>query len=244
MILNIRGTNASGKTTIVKRLITELNGQPIMGEEFGKERIMGYELDGGVRVVGRYNVGCGGCDTFHTKTIDGVKVKGVDTIEKLVQEWAGTGHHVVFEGLIVTSVFTRWVGLSQRTGGMVWAFLDTPLEECRRRVSERNGGKVLKGTNGVGVDHVKRIFDENLRNYVKAQAAGETALWLDHRYAYPQVREMLRTGKLPESMSPPVPLPDLTPKNKRTRRYANGIELDEKPTSPRTETHPLKMPSF
>jgi len=48
---------------------------------------------------------------------------------------------ILFEGIITSSVFNSWLEWSRNQGGMVWTFLDTPLDVCLERVRIRNGGK-------------------------------------------------------------------------------------------------------
>ncbi len=51
---------------------------------------------------------------------------------------------VVFEGIIVSTIFLPWLEWERKNGGMIWAFLDTPLDVCLRRIQERNGGEPIK----------------------------------------------------------------------------------------------------
>ena len=51
---------------------------------------------------------------------------------------------VVFEGIIVSTIFLPWLEWEKANGGMWWAFLDTPLEVCLARIQQRNGGVAVK----------------------------------------------------------------------------------------------------
>jgi hypothetical protein len=75
---------------------------------------------------------CGGCD----------RLIPFNLILVLLQEYAARGH-VVFEGVIVGSIYGR-VGRLLETWGKesVLLFLDTPLEECIRRVQLRRDDRI------------------------------------------------------------------------------------------------------
>jgi hypothetical protein len=67
-----------------------------------------------------------------------------DDIEALVREYLKYGH-VIFEGLTISSTLTRWKNISKENPGQfIWAFMNTPEEECHRRILARNGGKEPK----------------------------------------------------------------------------------------------------
>lgn len=144
IVINLRGPGGSGKTSTIREFADIHGGWfPIYsGERQGKTRvlpprILGYETADGIRVVGSYEVNCGGCDT----------IKEQQTIEDLVEAWADEGHDVVFEGLLVSSVFGRWQGFCHRLEAKghtyVWAFINTPFDTCVERILHRNGGKPI-----------------------------------------------------------------------------------------------------
>lgn len=130
MIISIRGTHGSGKSTTVKELIAMGNGQPIMGRLRNKPEAYRLILEGipdPVFALGPYTLACGGCDA----------VQPYDIILDLIRDYATQGH-VVFEGALVSSSFGR-IGalLEQRGQEAVFAFLTTPPEECLRRIVQR-----------------------------------------------------------------------------------------------------------
>ena len=103
---------------------------------FGVRRPEAYELllpkvKAPVYVLGPYVTGSGGCDS----------IQPYELIPELIKKYATMGH-VVFEGIIVTSVYGQ-VGtlMEQWKKQSVFLFLDTPLEVCLARVEARRGGK-------------------------------------------------------------------------------------------------------
>lgn len=189
MILNIRGTNGAGKSHLVRQLIDDLHGQEILNE---KGKILGYLLDGNIRVVGKYNVKCGGADTL-PKPVDQPGWNSMDVVEQQVREYAALGH-VVFEGLIVSSIWNdRWIRLSNEFPS-IWLFLDTPMEVCHQRVMDRNGGRPLRyEERGLEKTNLGLVYHRSENNYKKAVAAGVDARMIPYENAYSVVRAILAT---------------------------------------------------
>src|SRR5690348_7511298 len=111
MMLNVRGTHGSGKTTISRRLITEHPHEKVVEPEFvegvrrgGKrdgepyrknfKKHNAFKLEGGVIVVGRWQSG-----------MDGLLPHEV--IEDLIRYWAPQGH-LVWENVLVSGNVGRW----------------------------------------------------------------------------------------------------------------------------------------
>ena len=76
--------------------------------------------------------------------------EGVNPVQQQILDWHEQGYHVLFEGLIVTSVWGRWMELAKKVP-MHFMFLDTPLETCYERVLQRSGGRSPKGWNELRV---------------------------------------------------------------------------------------------
>lgn len=131
MIVNIRGCNGSGKTTIVRRFLDKLPTTPLGGKP---ERPLGYQVDAttwGIQrpiyVVGSYENTCGGTD-------------GIKTQEEIVERVtkAHAHGHVLVEGLLMSKSSDGGVTApALRDMGAIFAFLDTPWEICLERVLGR-----------------------------------------------------------------------------------------------------------
>lgn len=117
MIINIRGTSGSGKTHLVRELMSAMTDLKLIpgDSQIGglathypknkESKAIGYsgtltypdEIDHRVHVVGRYETACGGCDTIKTQ----------DEICDRVRAFATRGD-VVFEGLLVSVLYDRY----------------------------------------------------------------------------------------------------------------------------------------
>lgn len=129
MIINIRGTHGSGKSYIIKWLLEKYKAKPESLTAKGQPAnyIMTIPKCGVVYVVGRYTTACGGCDG----------IQPYSEIWPRVEKFADLGH-VLFEGALVSSSYGNIGRASEVYGNdFVFAFLDTPLEICLKRIKQR-----------------------------------------------------------------------------------------------------------
>lgn len=177
MIVCIRGTSGSGKSFIAKQFIDNHNGKPIEGNLQGKAKktIVAYrctdEKFGVLYVIGRYETSCGGCDG----------IREMDDVENLVRKYAQIGH-VLFEGLIVTSVTKRWVKISkniEKYGRFIWSPMTTDIKDCIRNVKKRNKGKKFN------IGNLTKKNDTHLRTIRTALAQEQVIIpiWGEHGYS-------------------------------------------------------------
>jgi hypothetical protein len=183
MIVNIRGCNGSGKSAIARAFLAtpgtcEIALAPYTTAKGAPRSVMGYEA-GDLIVIGPYRTPCGGCDAIPTQAL----------VKESVRLAARRARHVLFEGVIISTLFSGYLTLSEelRTAGQdyLWAYLDTPLAVCLARIQARNGGKTIKEQ--LVADKVKSI-DATRR---KAAAAGERVLTLPGDHAVEILREVM-----------------------------------------------------
>lgn len=184
-IINLRGTNGSGKSTVAFKLIAEGSIDERLAEyqtPKGAQRfVMGYRVPSlNLIVVGKYETVCGGCDGIHTQ----------DLIKEAVINAAGVAKNVLFEGVIVSTLFSGYLELSRKLSaeigqGLTWAYLDTPLEVCLARIYKRNGGKPIKEEL---VEAKIRSIEATAR---KASEAGEIVKTIRHKRAMADVMALL-----------------------------------------------------
>lgn len=186
-VLNLRGTNGSGKSSIAHRLLelphkeltlawNPANSKPVIGYQV--QMPLGVTIVK-VIVVGPYRTQCGGCDAIPTQ----------DLVCAAVERAAELSPYVFFEGLLVSGIYQRYYQLAKtvrkRRRKFVWAILQTPLEECLRRVYARNGGKPIKeelvAMKLAGIESAER----------KARRDGETVVHIPWRRPYPSVLKYL-----------------------------------------------------
>lgn len=176
-IVNIRGCNGSGKTTIVRRFldrlpVTALGGKP--------GRPAGYRVDATawgiqtpVYVVGSYENTCGGTDGIKTQ----------DEIVERVQKAHAHGH-VLVEGLLMSKSSDGGTTAPALRGmGAIFAFLDTPWDTCLARVL----GRRAEAGNDKPFDPDKTMrsaYEQCHRSHeLLTLAGGYDVRWLDHTNA-------------------------------------------------------------
>lgn len=137
MIINVRGTNGSGKSTVVRRFL-EKPQRELFGS-LGPHRPEAYEVkpwnDGGrsVYVLGPYQTPTGGVDAAGWT---------VPQLIKLIEKYETRGH-VLFEGVVISTTFGalgEWLAKPPAPNALV-LFLDTPLEQCLDGVAARGGNR-------------------------------------------------------------------------------------------------------
>ncbi len=153
MIINIRGTSGTGKSTLVRDLMG-LYGTRIPYYYDGRRQPIGYRLvhpiaafgrhprggpadEGSCRpltVVGHYETDCGGCDTINSQ----------DLIFDLVRQYHSEGFDVVFEGLLISAEVNNTAALHQDGMPLKVFAIELPIEECLRRVNERRRAKAKR----------------------------------------------------------------------------------------------------
>lgn len=152
--INVRGCNGSGKTTLLRMLardplcrVENVHVTHEYKDRKTQEKVRGYHAPipvtyapGGVALLGDYTPGAtgttAGCDRI--KTQEAAK----NALELIAQDPAV--RVVLFEGVVVSTIYRPWKDWAEANGGMLWAFLDTPLEVCLDRIQKRNGGKPVK----------------------------------------------------------------------------------------------------
>lgn len=187
MIINIRGTHGSGKSTIVRTLLEQFKATPEGTDEKGK--ILGYKFrlpllykKRDCFVVGSYKNACGGCDGIQPYSL----------IWPRVVEYAARGH-VLFEGALVSSSYGN-IGRDSAIYGdqFVFAFLDTPIEVCLERIQKRREAR--GNTNPVDPRNTVSKYESVQRSIPKIRDEfGRRMIILNHLDPIPQLLEILRS---------------------------------------------------
>lgn len=135
MIITVRGTFGTGKTTFARRVI-ELYKQKASVRIAGRRQPLYYSLSNGpssqLFVLGHYNSPCGGADTLKT----------LDQTFDLTRHLYASGH-VFFEGALLSSEFNRTnqLGLDYGKENVHVIMLDVPVERCIAQVQQRRAEK-------------------------------------------------------------------------------------------------------
>lgn len=170
-LVNVRGCNGSGKTTLLRCLARSPDCrlvdvyQPLYGLADANKNMKYMDRIGmpkgkplqatvtpdGLAMLGDYTVAAAssitaGCDRISRQAdikaalLAARELEGVDI--------------VLFEGVVVSTIFGPWMDFSREAGhtsqadtfgwGFIWAFLNTPLDVCLSRIQARNGGKPIQ----------------------------------------------------------------------------------------------------
>lgn len=149
MIINLRGNNSSGKTTIIRNILTKFKATPIyglLGPAYPEAHR--FELNGASSyALGPYrNQSHGGCDV--------VTKKGAKIFIELLEKYVDKGS-IVFESILTSIRFMEpTIGkcLLSHKKEMVIVVLDVSLEDCLKSLHLRQEGSEFSG----GEKHVRR----------------------------------------------------------------------------------------
>lgn len=185
MIINIRGTHGSGKSTIIKELLKRYTAGPAGIDAKGRPENYVFDLATGkqVYVIGSYVNACGGCDG----------IQPYSDIWPRVVKFAALGH-VLFEGALVSSSYGNIGRDSEEYGDQfVFAFLNTPMEVCLERIRRRREAK--GNDKPVNPKNTQNKYDNIQRSIPKIRDEFKRrTVILDYRRAIPQLLALLYMG--------------------------------------------------
>ena len=182
MLISLRGTSGSGKSTVVFTLMKNYFTEKIMGEDGKLEgyRIHVPSLEKPVYAVGRYETPCGGCDSVPTQA----------EIVRRVEKYRQAGGHVIFEGLLASGGYGTVGALSEKyPDEYIFATLDTPYDVCVARVLSRRAA--AGNDKPFNEKNTKSKFDSTRNVMRRVLAEGRKAVWIDHTRAVEQVLELM-----------------------------------------------------
>jgi hypothetical protein len=129
MIIQIRGTSGSGKTTVMKTVMDLMGNWQAIGKT-GRKKPWYYQSVSEwpcTVVLGHYESACGGCDTIGSAAAVYDLIQELQTGENLVPE------HILCEGLLL-SEDVKW---SLQMKDLHVYYLDTPLSTCLKQIESR-----------------------------------------------------------------------------------------------------------
>lgn len=171
MIINIRGTSGSGKTTIARHFISlcsEITAITLEGEKKPEAYHCIYKGQT-VFLLGSYESICGGCDTVKKSKEQNTQEKVCELIDKYYLEG-----HIIFEGLFISHIYERYASRAREDiDNWVFFMLETPFETCMTHIQER---RVKQGKDTTLKDTVyhnaRRTYDSTYRIRNKFTAEG------------------------------------------------------------------------
>lgn len=187
LIINPRSTTGGGKTYIVRQIMKKIGVMATISN--GQGKLTGYYLNDGSYVMGSYEMTCGGADTVKTQA----------EICTLVNEYVYDFRNVIFEGVLASHIYGRYLELSRNLliGIYVWCFIDTPLDVCIQRVIER---RKAAGNNKPfdPEPHTIPKYKSILRATEKAINDKQLVVVLDHKKAVKQTIKILTKREFPK----------------------------------------------
>ena len=177
-VVAIKGTNGSGKSTVVRELIARLGKQSILRVNSKEAGYRCKYKDGSLFVLGKYKTAaCGGLDSSFSYG------GAADDLLLCIDRLAPQGH-VVCEGVIAITSYghdrmTRFADKLKRRGHrMIFAHINTPAELCVERVRQRR----LEAGNPKPFNPKKLLakYESILKSQEKLKAAGCDARILPH----------------------------------------------------------------
>jgi predicted ABC-type ATPase len=170
VLVNIRGTNGAGKSTIPLSMMDDPK-MGVIGIEGGKRPYLTIFPTYGWIALGTYFNKTGGLDTYRTNE---------ETRQALFAALEYTEMDILMEGVIASTVKSTYMNLFkdiQFSVGkarkiMIVSFIP-PIEVCLERIYQRNGGKPIKEEK---VYSKWRIVDRNVEYF---RQHGFTSLRID-----------------------------------------------------------------
>lgn len=187
MIIQIRGTSGSGKSTIVRNILElfpKEKVKPVM--RVGRKRPIAYRCksDPDLAIIGHYETKCGGCDTI---SIPG---QSYPMIFELIQRNAQMGRNVLFEGLLISGD-VKW---SSQLSKMDFRIIElsTSLEECLDSINTRRELRLGEKYTPVNPDNTQAKYALISRGNAKLNKEfGIPVEVLSREAAFARVRELL-----------------------------------------------------
>lgn len=184
MIINLRGTSGSGKSTVVFNLLDKLKSvKPISLDIPIDKHPHAYQLklpnSKPLFIVGPYHVQSGGCDRLGTNNM----------VMRVVDQLALRGS-VLFEGRMISFAYGAVGEWSKKYGDdFVFAFLDTPLTVCLERIQARR--RAHGNNRPLNPFRTEEGFKNNWKVFPKLQQQGRRVVMIDHKRATKQILDLL-----------------------------------------------------
>lgn len=197
-ILNIRGTNGSGKSSIIFSMMDDPKKYLIEKSYKGKMyKIATVFPSYGWVALGAYEEGrkCGGLDTMPNNEIT---KKSFWYILKKYPTF-----NLVMEGIICSTIFSTYCDLFKEAkekypeDDIVILHLTTPLKVCLKRIQKRNGGKPIKEDLVKNkVTMINRAVDKFRDEFIVIDWDTKSSLKNPHKLIY-QVEELILDNTVP-----------------------------------------------
>lgn len=169
VLVNIRGCNGSGKSTIPLSMLDdpELSESYIYSSDAKRIATITVFPTYGWVALGKYSNKCGGLDT----------IKSIDIVERVL-EYAlirYPKYDLIMEGILCSTTYSSYADMYHKVEKKysvqpIILSLMPPVEVCLARIQERNGGKPIK--ENLVADKWGMVY----RSHKKFKAAGFTTV--------------------------------------------------------------------
>lgn len=192
MIVQIRASMGAGKSTLVRRLLVEHNGEKLhriqAGIQNGKPRMMDvWRCDGNLYVLGNYKLdgpspGGGGDPLYGARSAE------------VMRHYAQFGH-VLHEGARAAAQRPNgWLPDLLGLPDLRWVLFDTPFEESVRRIYQRREERQTRCGDSLNVKSLEQNYRAIKRFADEGAAAGIPVVTLNDEHAYAQLHDLLVYG--------------------------------------------------
>jgi hypothetical protein len=191
-VLNLRGSNGSGKSSAVRSFIQYVGVAETLNHPRTR-KTCGYRLNSGVVVIGRYETACGGCDTIHSFA---------EIADAVIRH--SRNNSVLFEGFLWSGIFKSSHELAQRLQGqanVIFATMNTPLATCISRTARRRNA----AGNHKPFDPTNLIAKHRsvIKAHVKLELAGWDTRLVCHQNPLASISQWLAGSSICPELSAP-----------------------------------------
>lgn len=195
-LVNIRGCNGSGKSTIpLSMKDSDEDTFEVVWQQDGKERVVAtvfpnYEFI----AIGKYTTKCGGMDALKT----------TDEIKMAVEVLWNMNYNILMEGIMASTVRQTYIDLFLQMNEehelqreiIIYNILP-PLNVCLNRIQQRNGGKPIKEelvsskwkTVDNNVQHFKNAGFRSLKVSNEDITQAETLKWFFEQIEQSEIKD-------------------------------------------------------
>jgi hypothetical protein len=166
LVINLKGCNGSGKSTVPIRLI-DMDKQRVYvtTSKDDKKPVATYLPQSRLIIFGMYLSKCGGCDAL----------AGPWKVQELLKDFWTKDVHILFEGVIVGDIKSTFYDLMKafcaiRPRECHFCFMGTKFKECLRRIQVRNGGR------DINEDMVKAKYQNSLKQLIYYADQGDVGV--------------------------------------------------------------------